>query len=319
VLYGLDRYLFGEFLPAKEDAIATVGSSAGAWRLSCLGTADPVGAIERLAELYSREQYSAQPTINEVTTKARTLLKAVLGNDGASQIVANQKVKQHIIADRCRGLLNIDKKIALGLGLGAAAISNLVSRRALPLYFERTIFNNHSHDCPLVSLQETPTQDVKLTEENVSLALLASGSIPFALEGERNIGGAKPGLYVDGGITDYHFDLPFDRHDGLVLYPHFSPRVIPGWFDKQIPWRRVNERHFDNVLMLTPSYEFVKSLPFGKIPDRSDFKKLDYNARVNYWQTVLSESRRMADEFANLVEHGVDPAKIRLFNARQSY
>ena len=36
VLYGLDRYLFGEFCQRREQQLITLGSSAGAWRLCCL-------------------------------------------------------------------------------------------------------------------------------------------------------------------------------------------------------------------------------------------------------------------------------------------
>ena len=56
VLYGLDRYLFGDFLQRRTEPLLTLGSSAGAWRMCCLATADPVAAIERLAKLYSEEQ-----------------------------------------------------------------------------------------------------------------------------------------------------------------------------------------------------------------------------------------------------------------------
>ena len=45
------------------------------------------------------------------------------------------------------------------------------------------------------------------TVEHLLSALHASGSIPFVLTGERDIPGAPPGQYWDGGIIDYHFDL----------------------------------------------------------------------------------------------------------------
>ena len=209
-------------------------------------------------------------------------------------------------------------KVGLGLGLALAAASNLISRRALSLYFERVVFNNHDHSCELTRLTDIPTLDVKLTQENVVDALIASGSIPFVLEGVRNISGASNGLYLDGGLTDYHFDVPFHTNDGLVLYPHFFPRVIPGWFDKQLPWRKVVKSYYDNVLLVVPSREFVAALPYQKIPDRTDFEKLDYEQRVKYWQTVLQESQRLAEDFANLVETGNGLVDMRLFDPAKS-
>lgn len=304
VLYGLDRFLFGDFFAGREEALATIGSSAGAWRLACLGTAEPVASLDRLASLYSAEKYSAQPTVQEVTAKARAMLQQVLGPEGGTQLVQNTRIKTHIIADRCRGFLSADNRLSLGAGLAAAAASNLVSRRTLKWYFDRVVFNNHAHACELTSLVDIQTLDIKLTEDNVFDALIASGSIPFVLEGVRNIAGGPPGLYVDGGITDYHFDVPFHGNDGLVLYPHFYSRVIPGWFDKHLPWRKVVRRNYDNVLLVVPSREFVAALPYGKIPDRQDFKTMDYNSRVKYWQTVLKESERLAEEFAGLVDTG---------------
>ena len=38
VLYGLDRFLFGEYFASREKPLMTLGSSVGAWRLCCLGT-----------------------------------------------------------------------------------------------------------------------------------------------------------------------------------------------------------------------------------------------------------------------------------------
>ena len=316
VLYGLDRYLFGEFFASRQDGLATVGSSAGAWRLACLATDNPLASLDRLATLYSTEKYSAEPTPREVTAKASAMLHQVLGVDGGRQLVENRLIRTHIIADRCRGFLSRDSRLLLGAGLGLAAFSNLLSRKLLKFYFDRVVFNNHTHTCELTALQDVRTHDVKLTTDNVYDALIASGSIPFALEGVRNVTGGPDGLYVDGGITDYHFDVPFHKNDGLVLYPHFYPRVVPGWFDKFLPWRKVQRSHFDNVLLVCPSAEFVAGLPYGKIPDRNDFRKLDYDTRVRYWRTVLSESERLAGEFAVLVDRGVDPGLIQPFGKR---
>jgi len=70
------------------------------------------------------------------------------------------------------------------------------------------------------------------------------------------------------------------------------------------------------VVLLTPSPEFVADLSYGKIPDRSDFQKLDYDSRVAYWQEVLDKSKIMADEFAQLVATGKGLENIRRFEDR---
>ena len=60
------------------------------------------------------------------------------------------------------------------------------------------------------------------------------------LEGIANIPRAPTGIYWDGGIIDYHLHLPYHQAKGLVLYPHFTDRIVPGWLDKAMPWRRAS-------------------------------------------------------------------------------
>ncbi|MGV8769482.1 patatin-like phospholipase family protein, partial [Pseudomonas aeruginosa] len=60
----------------------------------------------------------------------------------------------------------------------------------------------------------------------------------------------------DGGLLDYHLDLPYEDR-GVVLYPHFTDKVIPGWFDKGLPWRRGDAGRLQDVLLLAPSREYL--------------------------------------------------------------
>lgn len=317
VLYGLDRYLFGDFFAGRQRELITLGSSAGAWRMCCLATADPVAAIERLARRYSLEQYSAAPTTDEITEKAQSMLAETLGPGGAAEIVANTVFRTHIIADRARGLGSSQAKAARFTHLLSSALCNTLSRKSLSLFFERNIFSTMGQMSPFAGVIDLKTAHVTLTEDNVVDAMIASGSIPFVLNGVRDIANAKPGLYWDGGITDYHFDLPFNADRDLVLYPHFSSTVIPGWFDKRVPWRRVNLQHFDNVVLLTPSAEFVAALPHGKIPDRTDFETLESEERIAYWAEVLQASKQLAVDFAALVERGQGLDAVRPFTGER--
>ncbi len=314
VLYGLDRYLFGDFFAHMEHPLATLGSSVGAWRLACMGTSDPVAAIDRLALHYSQQRYSAKPDIREISQRARLLVDIVLGETGAAEIAGNQNVSVHIVANRTRGLLQSDRKALLAGGLLLSASANAVLRRSLGMSFERVVFHGERTLQNLTQWRDLPTRIVPLHEKNVRDALLASGSIPLVMEGVRNIFGAPTGTYRDGGITDYHFDLPFMAGDDLVLYPHFYSRIVPGWFDKTLKWRKVYPLHFHNVLLLTPSPEFVRNLPHGKIPDRKDFKTMDYESRLAYWQTVLRESERLGVEFERIVKSGNAGASVRPFS-----
>jgi hypothetical protein len=143
------------------------------------------------------------------------------------------------------------------------------------------------------------THVVALDAANVGEALVASASIPLVLEGVANIPSAPRGVYWDGGIVDYHLHLPWHRSPGLVLYPHFTDRIVPGWLDKGLPWRAARGEWLGNVVLVAPSREYLATLPFGKLPDRNDFKRFagDDAGRMKYWRTAVAESERLADAF----------------------
>ena len=84
------------------------------------------------------------------------------------------------------------------------------------------------------------------------------------------------------------------------MYPHFQKAVIPGWLDKGLKWRHKATAFLDNTLVLAPNPEWVKTLPNGKLPDRTDFATYgqDLQARVKVWKAATSASQQLADEFA---------------------
>jgi hypothetical protein len=122
-----------------------------------------------------------------------------------------------------------------------------------------------------------------------------------------DIDGAPSGVYRDGGVIDYHLDIPFlNDNRSIVLYPHFTDRIVPGWLDKKLPWRKPNMEHMDNVLLLTPSRNFLDRLPHKKIPDRNDFYKFKGRdaERIAYWNTAVDSGKKMTDEFMGCVANG---------------
>ncbi len=103
-------------------------------------------------------------------------------------------------------------------------------------------------------------------------------------------------------MIDYHFgpELHVDR--GLILYPHFFQKLTPGWFDKLHKQRSVDPSSMENVLLLAPSYEFVATLPGGRIPDRNDFYKFDTDERIRRWQVVVEASEALAQDLELLFD-----------------
>jgi hypothetical protein len=84
-----------------------------------------------------------------------------------------------------------------------------------------------------------------------------------------------------------------------VLYPHLTDRIVPGWLDKGMPWRSARGPWLDNMVLVSPSREYLAKLPHGKLPDRRDFRHYagDDAGRMKYWRTAISESDRLAEAF----------------------
>ena len=316
VLFGLDRYLFGNFFADRNEPLHTIGSSVGAWRMCCLAAKDPVSCVERLAHYYCHEDYSGMSSVKEITLSARIMLDKILTGDVRKEIVNNKKFRTHIVTTRSRGVSSSASDLLHSFHLGSSALCNFFTRNSLGWFFDRALFTNEVEMSQWANSPKISTLSA-LTEENLIEALLASGSIPYVLEGVNDIAGSEPGRYWDGGIMDYHFDWPFCNTDSdLVLYPHYTPQLIPGWFDKLIPWRKVDDSHLDKVVLLTPTTEFVENLPGGKIPDRNDFKHLSFDRRVKVWEEVMKKSESLALELNTLIESDEVAGAIRPIQER---
>ena len=89
-----------------------------------------------------------------------------------------------------------------------------------------------------------------------------------------------------------------------MLFPHFFDRIIPGWFDKYLPWRRPDPAALDDVVMIAPSDAFIATLPGGHVPDRNDFVRLATDDRIRQWRLVLARCEALVDELCDLVDGG---------------
>ncbi|MDP2485066.1 patatin-like phospholipase family protein [Pseudoalteromonas marina] len=304
-LFGLDKYIFGEFFKNRTQPLNLIGSSAGAFRSACFAQNDPVAAIERLAKSYSQTRYSSnKPTPAEITIKARALLEDVFGDNGVTEIINNPVFKAHFIVAKSNGFIASENKLIQLLGLSKSYMLNRVNRKLLGSQYERFIFGAPNSNLSITDSYNFKTQNIALNQTNLKDALLASGSIPLVMQGIKNIAGSPQGMYRDGGIIDYHFDVKINN-PGLILYPHFNSDPKAGWFDKNLK-RKVAPQNYDNVVMITPSKEFVAGLPYGKIPDRNDFTDLDADTRIKYWNTVFSETEKLAEAF----DKDLDTAKF---------
>ena len=307
ILGRLDRLLFGHWFRGRRQPLFLLGSSIGSWRFAADSCADPVAAIDRMEDAYIHQTYDRHPTPREISEKSRAIIDRTLGANGPREVLNHPVNRLSLVAVRSRHLLARERRLPLALGLAAAVMANVLTRRSLKWFFQQTLFSDARNRPPFSSIGQAPGARSDLTPDNLKPALLASGSIPYIMDGVQQIPAAPKGVYRDGGVVDYHLDVPFSLNGkGIVLFPHFSRRIIPGWFDKHFSWRRPSADNMADVLLVAPSERFVSRLPNGKITDRKDFYLYagDDRARFACWQQVADAGSILADDFMDAVESG---------------
>ena len=307
----LDRYLFGEYLGRSNHPMELYGSSIGSWRHAALACINPAEAIATLQNRYMNQRWAENDRRSPqaiVDGLCAWVLDSLLTPNNTDHITTNRRFRTHIVTALGLGLNSHQQKPMLALGMAKAAVLNLLDRQLLARSFQRVVFSTGVSKSFV--FKDFNTEHVAVSSDNLRSALLASGSIPFLMSGQRDIVGAPKGHYWDGGIIDYHFDFTNRTDEGLVLYPHFTDHVVAGWFDKSLSWRRRmnnNSRQaLDNVVILAPSRAYIAALPNAKIPDRRDFQKMPQATRLAYWGECISASQALADAFIEVIE-AADP------------
>ncbi|UXY15689.1 hypothetical protein N8I74_01360 [Chitiniphilus purpureus] len=311
ILEGLDRVLFGHWLAGRSQPLTAVGASIGAWRLAAAAQQDPLAALDRFNHAYVEVQrYGRNDGMHEITREARRILDAVLGDDGAAQIVAHPWLRLNVIVARAVAGIDGSGSVREKLALARAAFANVMARRHLGRHLTRTVL--HTGEAPVQLLDDgLGAHAVPLDAAGVAPALMATAAIPGVIAGVPALPGAPAGYHLDGGLIDYHMDLPLAEPPGLVLLPHFVATVTPGWLDKFLPWRRA--QHLSRTVVLAPTPELIASLPARRIPDRRDFLRYAGRdaERIAHWRAALAAGRRIGEEFAELADNGRLAAAVR--------
>jgi hypothetical protein len=298
----LDRFIMGDYLLRSDQPMDLYGSSIGSWRHAALASENPLETTRSLQDRYLSQMWDeADPrTPTEIIDGlCEWVLDGIITQENVKSITSHPRFRTHIVVAKGLGLNGSNSRARLAVGMGASALSNIASRKLLANGFQRTVFSSGPSEG--FRFQDFNTEHVLLSPENLKPALLASGSIPFLMSGQRDIAGAPPGQYWDGGIIDYHFDFTNCHADALVLYPHFMNQTTKGWFDKKLPWRKNNAESLHNVVLVSPSPAYVARLPLGKIPDRKDFQTMRQEERLKYWRVVIERSQELANAFSDVV------------------
>lgn len=312
-LCGLDQAIFGQFLPQAVKKRTYIGSSVGSWRFAAIAAHGAQRGPELLSHLYNNIGFYKGMSARQVSESCQNMLNQLV--DGkTSQLIEHPDMHLVVMMVKCKRLLATDRLLPLALALTGVYGSNLLSRRTLGLFMQRCYAYNHVQDQRLASIHDSSefgSQHIVMNHHNLMDILMASASVPLVMHGVADIASASKGMYRDGGMIDYHLDLPYNSQ-GLVLYPHFSNRITPGWFDKSVKWRRQNPLNHRRTVLISPSASYLASLPMQRLPERKDFHVFANRdeERKKIWQIAIAESQRMGDEFLELVERGNLPAYI---------
>lgn len=303
VLDGLDRAIFTSWLMQRSGPVFLLGSSVGTWRFAAL--AQGMDAHDRFRDAYLGQRFTSVPTAAQASAEIMKFLDAALEGGGPVRILSHPHARLTFLAVRCPGPYAVERKYPLFMLMAAAGLLNAAHRSLLGLLFSRVLFYDPRDLPPYHAMGGFSIRRVPLTPENVRPAVMASGSMPVIMSGVRDIPGAGPGMYRDAGILDYHLAVPF-AGSKIVLFPHYTDRITPGWFDKLLPWRKPSVEDMANVVLLCPSKAFVASMPGGRIPSREDFwefKGRD-DERTAFWNHVLRASASLGEEFLEAVDRG---------------
>lgn len=315
-IYGLDKAIFSQWLVGIKHKIDVFGTSVGAFKLAAATQSDPAAALDALAKAYIHQHYEGKVTAEQISVETTKILRAFLSEESIKQILSNDHLRFHCASVLCQGWLGSENTTLQKIAMIKAFGLSLMGRRFHKNLFERVIFKRGEQNSAYLGLDQFKTHQVTLNERNFTQAILASGSIPIVMPGVTDIIEAPKGTYRDGGLLDYH-PVPsnlVDISEGLVLYPHFYSYLKEGWFDKFAPSRKVQASQLDRVVLLSPSDDFIRSLPGASIPDRKDFYAFKGNdkERIRRWATVKEKSEEIGQEFLELVNTGKISSVVKL-------
>jgi hypothetical protein len=304
---GFDLALIKHGVLGRSRPVSLIGASAGAWRFAAWVQPEPEKSYRTLMEKYITTTYTRADTAATVLKSLHTIIDSYLEDDALPFAMANKQYRLAVLTVRSKHLVASELRVVQALGLGLFFLFNALNRQAIHRFFERVVFYQGAKPPSFCLAKTFHGKFVPLTEVNFKYAVMASGAIPLVVGGVKNIFGAPTGVYRDGGMIDYHINQSYAaKDDEIILFFLHQERIVPGWMDKKLKRRRPPDDFLDNVLMVHLSDGFIQKLPYGKVPDRSDFKTFidDPAARIQYWLQAVEQAAPLGEQFLDLIAGG---------------
>jgi hypothetical protein len=306
-LVGFDRALIeAKWLERRAHRLLLLGASVGAWRSLALASRTPMSVHHALVEEYCAQHFTLSDDGQSISRAYRQLITRTFRDADIEWALSHPDLDIVISTVRMRRAPSSGSKWVRGL-LAATAVLNLATPRAPAFFFERALFHTsggragtHPALHHLVGLR------CELSLRNARDAALASGTVPGYMDPIRDIAGAPPGTYCDGALSDYHSNQPLRTAGGIALLFLHQARIIPSWFDKFAPWRTVPRRFLDDLLLVYPDPEFLRSLPGGVLPTREDFRRFmnEPEQRAARWKEVAARTNELGTMFLHDASSG---------------
>lgn len=304
VASGFDRTMLQTGVLGRKTPVLLAGSSAGALRFAAWVQPEPEKSYSDLIESYTAMTFTRKDTAKTILRSVSNVINSFMEDDAITFALASKKYRLAITAVRAKNMAASEIRPIQGVALVLGFLLNAMNPVWLGMFYQRVVFHNSPIPPRFCLRSGFRGKPILLNKANIKHALLASSAVPFAIAGVRDIYGAPNGTYRDGGVTDYHLNQKYGVNDGdvVLLFQH-QERIIPGWLDKKLIYRRVPPEKLENVLMIYPTEEFVKGLPGGRVPQRKDFRTFvdKPSARIKNWRKVVDRSAHLGEEFLELI------------------
>lgn len=304
---GFDLTLLKEDLLGRTHPVWLVGASAGAWRFAAWLQPEAVNSYRCLIEAYISATYGKKDTPETILDSLGAIINRYIEDDALPFALACKRYRLAVMTCRMKHLTASDRTLVQKAGFVLSFLANALHPSLIYRFAERVVFFSGSKPPDFCLRGTFRGRYIPLSEINFKSAVIASGAIPIAVAGVKDIFDAPDGVYRDGGFLDYHINQDYaTRSDELTLFFHHQERIIPVWMDKRLTRRRPPETALDSVVMVTPSETFIAGLPDGRIPDRGDFKTFIGNpaVRIANWRRTVERAAPLGEEFLELIASG---------------